>query len=66
MAKYKVSIPENVEEQLDLATRVAARHALDGASSILNNLQGFPGTAWRPRFRPAWPTTATPKTSGGR
>ena len=41
MAKYKVSIPENVEEQLDLATRVAARHALDGASSILNNLQDY-------------------------
>jgi hypothetical protein len=41
VAKYKVEIPENVEEALDLAKKVAAKHAADGASSILNNLQDY-------------------------
>jgi hypothetical protein len=41
MVKFKVSIPRKIEEQLDLASQVAARHALDGASSILNSLQDY-------------------------
>ena len=41
MVKFKVSIPRKIEDQLDLSRRVAARHALDGASSILNSLQDY-------------------------
>ena len=41
MGKQKVNIPVNVEELLELARQVAAKHATDGASSILNSLQDY-------------------------
>lgn len=41
MKKAKIKIPTNVEELLDLARLNAAKHAADGASSILNGLQDF-------------------------
>jgi hypothetical protein len=41
MKKVRIKIPTNVEELLDLARLNAAKHAADGASSILNGLQDY-------------------------
>jgi len=39
--KGRVIIPLNLEEQLDLATKVYQKHLSDGNTSILNNLDGL-------------------------
>ena len=41
MGKKKVTIPTNVEELLELARQIAAKHATDGAGSILNSVQDY-------------------------
>jgi hypothetical protein len=38
VTKGRVTIPRNVEENLQLASKVYEKHLKDGASSVLNNL----------------------------
>lgn len=51
MAKKKVPIPTNVEELLELARQIAAKHAADGASSLLNGLQDYSWNTLAPNIQ---------------
>ncbi len=48
MPRFKVSISENVEELLELARLIFARHIADGGSSILSSLQVYSWTLLGP------------------
>jgi len=39
--KGRIAIPTNVEESLTLAEKVYDKHKLDGASSLLSNIEGL-------------------------
>lgn len=41
VTKGRIIIPQNVEDALRLAKQVYEKHAQDGASSLLNNIDGY-------------------------
>jgi hypothetical protein len=41
VTKGRIIIPQNVEEGLQLAQKVYEKHTQDGASSLLNNIEGY-------------------------
>ncbi len=46
--KGRIAIPQNIEENLQLASKVYEKHQKDGASSLLNNLDDMDWNATGP------------------
>ena len=50
VTKGRIEIPKNIEENLQLASKVYEKHQKDGASSILNNIDDMDWNAMGPNI----------------